>query len=293
MNFIEIVGKSVAINSILVNENIRPAMLVQPADYREATHNDKETKKIVSAIKNEFPELIHSSTYDTYQGVIISKQNYDGNTISISDMGKILGYPCYNDFNSLDVNRTRYAIHLNIVFSDNTSAECMVNICNNKSKLNDFNEIKNKINELKNSDKMKKYSHLLGDIKITDVKIETDKIVSAQSIINKLIKNKKLDNDDIDVISNIIFNIGGDFDTQMNILDNIQYDNSIHNGILLNIINTYTNDTLSPFYPLQNYHSQQAEIEEITNNSLNQLLDIIKKTKNKTCGNNQSKKNKN
>jgi len=30
----------IILNCILVNEGVRPAMLVQPADYNEATHND-------------------------------------------------------------------------------------------------------------------------------------------------------------------------------------------------------------------------------------------------------------
>lgn len=279
MNFIDIVGKSVAINAILVNEDIRPALLVQPADYKEATHTDYNTNKILMAIKTEFPELIHSSDYNEYQGVIISKQNYDGNTISLSGMGKILGYPCYEDFNNLKVNNTRYVIRTIVVFSNKTTAECMVNICNNKSRLEDFNKIKDIIKNLIKSGKLKRYSHLLGGAEIVDVKIEIEKIVSAQSIIDKIIKNKKMDNADINLISNIIFNIGGDFDTQTKILDTIQYDNIIHKGILLNILNTDMNDTLSPFYPLQNYPSQYAEIELILNNSAKQLLDIIKQTK--------------
>ena len=46
----------IILNCILVNENVRPAMLVQPADYKEATHNDPKTKSIIEGIEKYFPE---------------------------------------------------------------------------------------------------------------------------------------------------------------------------------------------------------------------------------------------
>ena len=62
----------VILNCILVNENVRPAMMVQPADYKEASHIEPKTKYIIEEIKKMFPNLLVSSDYETYQGVIIS-----------------------------------------------------------------------------------------------------------------------------------------------------------------------------------------------------------------------------
>ena len=39
------------INSILVEENIRPAMLIQSQDYGEAFGNEPKTQKILSEIR--------------------------------------------------------------------------------------------------------------------------------------------------------------------------------------------------------------------------------------------------
>lgn len=48
----------VILNCILVNENVRPAMLVQPVDYKEASHEGPKTKYIIEEIKKNVPTFI-------------------------------------------------------------------------------------------------------------------------------------------------------------------------------------------------------------------------------------------
>ena len=86
---LEIIGIENIINLILVNEGVRPAMLLQPQDHGEATGADPKTKKILDAMKIEFPNLIYSENYQIYQGIIISKVNYNDQTISLEKMGEI------------------------------------------------------------------------------------------------------------------------------------------------------------------------------------------------------------
>ena len=93
------------INSILVDENVRPAFLLQPADYNEASGKDKETKAVLLQIKKHFPHFKLNENYTPYQGIIISKRNYNNiHEISGVKMGEILGYPCNKDFDSIDPN---------------------------------------------------------------------------------------------------------------------------------------------------------------------------------------------
>lgn len=42
------------VNAILVNEDVRPAMLIQPNDYGEAKGIDPKTLKSINEIKNFF-----------------------------------------------------------------------------------------------------------------------------------------------------------------------------------------------------------------------------------------------
>ena len=81
----------VLLNCILVMEDIRPSLMVQPIDYKEVNGKDPKTSKILSKIKELFPELIHSEEYEMYQGVLISKTSYDGRKdIDVHEMGKLL-----------------------------------------------------------------------------------------------------------------------------------------------------------------------------------------------------------
>lgn len=50
------------LNAILVNEGVRSAMLIQPADYNEKTGKDKITFSFVSKIK----KTITSITFKRY-----------------------------------------------------------------------------------------------------------------------------------------------------------------------------------------------------------------------------------
>lgn len=62
------------INSILVEEGIRNALLIQPADYDESNDTNPKMTAIQEKIKFLFPDLIFSKDYNIYQGVIVSKK---------------------------------------------------------------------------------------------------------------------------------------------------------------------------------------------------------------------------
>ena len=56
------------INAILVHEDVRPAMLIQPTDVNEVTHHDPKTKYMIDKIVQQFPSLQVSTDYSIYQG---------------------------------------------------------------------------------------------------------------------------------------------------------------------------------------------------------------------------------
>ena len=67
---------STFINLLLVKEGIRPAFLLQPADYGEATGKDEITSSILREIRKVFPDLKFSEKYKRYQGILISKTDF-------------------------------------------------------------------------------------------------------------------------------------------------------------------------------------------------------------------------
>jgi hypothetical protein len=274
------------LNIILVMEDVRPAMLFQPINYGEPNSSYPISTQILTSLKEAFPDLYYSENYSTYQGVIISKQSYNSNfNISLERMGQILGYPCYQDININnrtpgDNNKTNdYRISINAYFHNKKSVELFINVAKDTSKLPLFHEIaKNAENVLKSD----KYKHLLHNtIHYVDVKV--DKIIHTKSLITKLINKIEFTQDEKDEISNTLYNFGFSETTQMKFVLYFEYDNLIHQGILLSLLAHYDNDRLSAFFPLQNYPNQDKDVNEITSKWEKSIIDILLKT----CANKQ------
>lgn len=274
MNIIKDIEIDNILNAILVNENIRPAMLVQPADYNEVKGTDKKTLTIVNGIKKIFPDLYLTDKYEVYQGTIISKKKlYDNKFITLDDMGKILGYPCYKDFEKLNREKPLFTLELIVSYNNNNEIQLFANVCKDKKTLKKFNLIAKKAYEALTN---KKYKNILEGININKVYVNLENIIPTQSIINKLMTNKKLTEEEIDTIINILYNLG--FSDKL-LEYKFEYNNKIHKGILLDLLLKEKYDILSPFYPLQEYPEQKKEVEEITKKLENALIDILNKTK--------------
>jgi hypothetical protein len=269
------------LNAILVNEGIRSAMLIQPADYNEKTGKDKRSFSFVSKIKKLFPALQSSDTYDIYQGTIISKRSYDGKVISLGKMGEILGYPCYADFETLNRDEPLYNIKL-VVSYDNKELQLFNNICKDKktatAAVAALKALSTKAFEALTN---VKYKGILDELKITQINrvfVDIENIIPTQHIINKLIGKKKIASEEIDVIRNVLYNMG--FTERLSGYE-FQYNNPIHIGVLLDVLVKEKYDLLSPFYPLQNYPKQAGEVDRITIALENAMIDILDKTKTK------------
>ena len=268
---LEIIGIENIINLILVNEGVRPAMLLQPQDHGEATGADPKTKKILDAMKIEFPNLIYSENYQIYQGIIISKVNYNDQTISLEKMGEILGYPCYKDFATLDRSKITYVISLHATTSNEQKFQIIINVCkDNISKI--FEEISSKANSVFSKEE---YTSLFGNIRFH---VETSENIPPHIIIDKLIKSEKIITADIDVIINIFYNFGFSDSICNELIKNIQYTNPIHKGILISLLINHINDILSPFYPLQ-FHPENKDIHKIIEGWGDQVLETLIKTR--------------
>jgi hypothetical protein len=270
---IEIIGISNLINIILVNEGLRPAMLIQPWDNSENSGKDPITKSILDAVKIEFPELIHSENYNIYQGILISKSNFNNREdITLEKMGEILGYPCYKDFITTDwiKNNISYGITIIAKLEDGRIIEIFSNICKDMSitKFNKFVEDANKIKIFQ-----EKYKSFLGNITF-EVKIR--KTIPNNIIINKILSEEILDEDD----KNKIINELGDkheFNDEMikQFEEYIQYDNQIHKGIILQLLVDSLYDSLSPFYPIQNYEGKLEQVNSILQKRGNEIINIL------------------
>jgi len=274
-NVINIIGLENLFNLLLVRKKIRPAMLIQPSNYKEKTYNDFKMKQILNIIKTEFPELIQSNDYETYQGTIISHQNYNTQKITSQQMGEILGYPYFTDYEKENAN---FIININICYNE----------IYGKNKLSLFTNISKDINKIheyeiiaKNAEReLKQMQYLFEDIEILNVEVHVEELISVKNIINKLIKNEMINKKEKDEIINILYNCGFELDIQLEFINNFQYDNLIHKGMLLQLLIHFDNNPLEPFFPLYKYPEKDELVNNITQKWGANFIDVLEKTKN-------------
>jgi len=276
MSLLDIIHLDDLINVILVKEKVRPAMLFQPINYKERTHYDPNSHAILEEIKNTFPYLIQSGNYNTYQGVIISYENYDNQEIDLVEMGKILGYPCYKDYGNINEDEISYSIKINAIFESGLSEEIIVNRTQDLTKLKLFDNYVIQFEEVLRKEET---IQLLGET-INKVEVEIQETIPVIYIINKLINNEKMTHREKDEIENILYNIGFSETILSNCFTtSFQIDNPIHKGILLGLLLNYKNDTLQPFYPLQYHPDKDEQVYEIIKKWEYSLIYILENTK--------------
>lgn len=282
-NLIEKIGLRNVFNVILVNENVRPAMLVQPQDYGEATHNDPITKSIIEIIKEHFPNLIISDNYEIYQGVIISKTNYNFTEyIDLETMGKILGYPCYQGFSSIDPDAISYCVEIIVREKNGIKSQLIANKSKNKLEEENIKTFEEIANNAKIAFNKKEYASILYGVEIHSVYVKINEIIPVKTIINHIIEKEEaelLEDNEIYEILNILYNIGFSDEFRNFFSFFFQYNNPIHKGILLGLLLNHSNDTLSPFYPLQKYPKQEKMTYKIIEKWETSLRDILEKTR--------------
>jgi len=250
------IGLSEYINCVLVMNDVRNAMLLQAADYKEITHEDPITKNKLAAILKHFP-LKHCLL--EFGNVLISKKQYTVNDITSDEkMGEILGYPCAKDFKD-----PTYSISIDAKFALGSVQIIGMVAKDVYPDLNTF--VSDALRVLKND----------PIIKIKDITINLKPILNAEDIIDKLISNIGLNKDEIYTIRNCIYNIG--FPVLSTYL--FQYNNPFHIGILTTLLSYFINDPIDPFTPLQRFPKEYKKLDIINGKLELKIIDNLNKLK--------------
>jgi len=138
-----------------VNKKVRSAVYI-------------EDGSIIKSIKKLFPNLI----YENYDGgVIVSKQKYTNiRKLSANNFGKILGYPCYADFENLNRDIHYYGISIRINYNNNKSIQLFANVCKDKINLNKFKLIAKKAEK---AIQKKEYKEMIKPTIINSIYVDT------------------------------------------------------------------------------------------------------------------------
>ena len=181
----ESLGLENMLQLILVKEGVRPAFLLQPADYKERTGDNPRMKTILEAAKRMFPDLKQSDQYESYQGTLISKQDYNGRTdIQKKEMGRILGYPCFTDVDQMDPQKTLYGIDVMVSTQDGNQFQLFGNRCADDTKRNAFEEFARRAKQV--FDKPE-YKALLKGNEVKSVEVLVEKIIPVKQLVDKLL----------------------------------------------------------------------------------------------------------
>jgi hypothetical protein len=130
------IGEEELANCVLVQEGVRNAFLLQYIDYGENSPNDPESSYKLAGIQEYFPELIQS---ESVQGMLISKNKYTWEeSYDEADMGRILGFPCVDDFDYIVRNPGDPSVTIEIIVhlkpgGDKEEVQIMVYRCKNLS----------------------------------------------------------------------------------------------------------------------------------------------------------------
>ena len=263
------IGLDEYMNCVLVQHDVRPAFLIQPADYREATSEDPKTKKKILAINQTFPELVISIINSE---ALVSKKTYtQANFRENKDMGEALGYPCAEDYAYTLEHKDEPSVGMSIyvTLKDEKPIQLLANACKDETKAERFFALARKADAVLKSDPR------LKD-RIVSVDARVDHIVPTKFVLQKLVRNEKLNENEEYQLRNEIANLG--FQDENYLADyEYQFNNPTHRGILITLMTLTMNNPMEPFWPLQ-FRREGAKVDAINNQWGVELVRVLNET---------------
>lgn len=255
-----------AINAMLVEDGVRNAMLIQPQDYGNHDHTEMPTQQIISSLQALCPTLHMSTNYETYQGVLFSKKNYNGKKdIDLNAMGQLLDYPCYEGFDDLDRNQEHYELTIYLYFADGEKKDWISNVCPNLEKKPVMEAMAKKALAALQSPKRR---HMLQYVKkeVINVQVEVRRNVPTVMVLRKLMdsSNGFFDNDELRTMEMAFYALDFETETAQRITYELfEPDNDVHRGMMIHLLIQEIHPLMSPFFPLQKHPVEKQEIDGI------------------------------
>ena len=145
-------------------------------------------------------------------------------------------------------------------------------ICQNDSKTTSAEKLVKDINNaIQNDDNLKTI--------VKDVRLEMTPVKPVLSIVHKLEDwSHEFKQEDKHLIENALYNLMQEHN-YTKIINNLDYENPVHRGILLCYITEHEHDVMSPLYPLQS-SGYMDEIFKIEDKKFQLMQEILCYTKN-------------
>lgn len=218
------------INCYLVENEVRPACLIQFIDYGETSKNDNKSKNILNLLAQHFPTLHH---LNTNQGMLISKlQLAESDVDTNTKLGNSLGYLCSDTFDRIKESPQTYFYEYYIILNDknNTKISLFSFMCPSA-------QTKDARDKFINIERVLQPMITTGIIKT--VKIKILRKPSIDYLISKLYSSSIVTDDDASDILEVLMNFGftkcsGNMDNGNDVLN---FDSPFHKGIIISLLN--------------------------------------------------------
>jgi len=269
---IKTIGMEELLNCIIVQADVRPAMLFQYIDYGEYKPTDPKSALRLAAIAKQFPELKQSRTE---WGMLISKRSYTmADFPTDKELGEVLGYPCASDYHyTLEHRNTNatYGIGINAYLrsAPTKPIQLLVNVCRNKSTEGTMTKM------AVAAEKALRASPLVGEL-IDRVEMDISTSIPAGALLDKLMAGGVFSAEEEDEFRNYIFNLG--FATDRLMKYPFQFANPAHRSVAMVLLSYYINNPLEPFFPLQR-HREMAAVETASDKWETNMIRILEASK--------------
>jgi len=260
MDAISTIGLEEYMNCVLVQADVRPAFLIQTADYMKYSipYIQRLIELKQEGITHYFPELrvspVGKKQNDLFDGYLVSKRLYTGEEITSDEqMGAILGYPCAAEYEYVTTHKdeSSVGIQLLVTLKSGDDIQLMAYVCKDDRTFASATDLAVRMEET-----------LLKDPLLTpmikSVTAEKQIVVPIKAILARLIGGQPLTGDEEYELRNQIGNIGFEDESLFNYA--YQYNNPVHRGILISLMVYLDNDIMDPFYPLQ-HHEEHADVQ--------------------------------
>lgn len=191
-------------------------MLIQYGDYDQYGERSAKVDSMLSKIGLVFPDLIQTPTID---GVFISKEQLPLDIVEDTTLrGSLLGYPCYEEYDEITVNKNieNYIFNIDITLSDFGKAfaesrhkrvdddfSLLTVMCKNIKSETEMNAIKEKAIRIING-----HPYLKKIVKSVELRVKRN--VSVNSVFNKIKSGMSpLTNDELRYLTDMVQNIQG------------------------------------------------------------------------------------
>ena len=259
-------------------------MLIQPADYDERVYTDPITRSKLEAIAKQFPTLLQSHID---AGILISKHPYLREHVQSHEaLGDVLGFPCAKDY-STSHEESAYFMDILVQMTHESGLgreSILTMVCKDTTQF-PFME-----NLAREAERVLRGNSLIGSIVERVVAVYRVRIPPS-FLFEKIQANHRLTQDELAALQNIFWNM--EFRALVDYA--FEFDNPVHQGILLTLLSYSMHNLLEPLYPLHQWTDQYPEIRIRTEQWEHDIVQLLDNAKSKPKGGTRSttKRNRN